>query len=178
MSAPAASAAPSAFEPLKSKTMIGRLFDLHHAAGRFLERVVEPVFNLGARIWIGKIFFDSGLAKLNKWREGGLQAVADLFEKFHPVPPLPPKVAAVLGTGTELILPVLLVLGLFTRLPAAGLLFMAFVIEFVSARTAAGLEAGISNPQHILWMFILGYLVIRGGGPLSVDRIFKRDMRT
>jgi len=147
----------------------GRLFDAHEDVGRRLASTVEPVFNLGVRLWMAKIFFDSGLVRVNSWAKQ-----PELFEKFHPVPGIPPALAAYVTTVAELVLPALLVLGLFTRLPALGMLVMAMVIEFVSARTPEGIEAGIGNPQHVLWMLLLGYLFIRGGGPLSADGLITR----
>ena len=61
----------------------------------------------------------------------------------------------------------------FSRLPALGLLFMTAVIHFV---------VGYANddylaPYHYVWMLAFGYLVIRGGGPLSVDGFIMSRMR-
>jgi len=146
----------------------GRLFDAHEAVGRGLAAYLEPLFNLAARIWMGKIFFDSGLIRISTWEKQ-----ASLFTNIHPVPGVPGNIAAIAATAGELALPVLLVVGLFTRVPALGLLIMSFVIQFVSAQTPQGIENEISNPQHYLWMFLFGYLVIRGGGPLSIDGFIK-----
>lgn len=145
-------------------SLIGRLFDAHEALGRGLAAFLEPVFNLAARIWMGKIFLDSGLARVANWDKQ-----AFLFQDEYKLGLLPPKLWATITTGAELALPVLLFLGLFTRVPALGLLVMTAFIHFV---------VGYANddylaPYHYVWMLVFGYLVIRGGGPLSLDGFIK-----
>ena len=140
--------------------LAGRLAGAHDAAGVWLTRIVEPVFNLATRIWMGKIFLDSGLARVANWERQPF-----LFETEYKLGVLPPKLWAIVTTGAELVLPVLLFVGLFTRLPALGLLMMTAFIHFV---------VGFANddylaPYHYVWMLAFGYLVIRGGGPLSAD---------
>ncbi len=163
-----AGAAPRPRPP--STSLFGRLADAHEAFGRAAAAWIEPLFNLGVRVWIGKIFFDSGWLRVNTWEKQ-----AGLFTDIHPIPGIPGTIAAIVTTAGEIILPALLVLGLFTRVPALGLLLMAAVIEFVAARTPQGIENGLSNPQHVLWMLLCLYLVIRGGGPLSADGFIKRQ---
>ncbi|NJM36323.1 MAG: DoxX family protein [Rhodomicrobium sp.] len=139
---------------------IGRLFAVHEAAGRGVATYLEPIFNVAARIWMGKIFLDSGLARVTNWKSQEF-----LFGQEYKLGLLSPKLWAIITTGAELVLPVLLFIGLFTRLPALGLLIMTAVIHFV---------VGYANddylaPYHYVWMLAFGYLVIRGGGPLSID---------
>ncbi len=155
------SASPLAAAP----RLLRRALAAYAGSGAWLERMAEPLFNLGARFWMAKIFFDSGLVRIANWEKQ-----ADLFETIHPVPGVPAQLSAALTTAGELVLPVLLVFGLLTRLPALGLLAMTMVIQFVAAQTPQGIENGIGHPQHYLWMFLFGYLVIRGGGALSLDR--------
>src|SRR5690606_11619469 len=101
-----------------------------------LLELISPIVPLIARIYVGWIFFNSGLLKLDNWN-----ATLYLFEHEHPVPFLPVQVAAVLGTATELAAPVLLFLGLGARLGAAVLLVMTAVIEFTYQH----------SPEHIFW---------------------------
>ncbi|WP_247879416.1 DoxX family membrane protein [Azospirillum sp. TSA6c] len=79
---------------------------------------------------------------------------------------MPPDIAALLAAATELTMPVLLVLGLATRLAALPLLAMALTIQFVLGTA----NPAFSNPQHCFWMLLLAGLIVRGGGRLSVDR--------
>jgi putative oxidoreductase len=140
--------------------LIVRLFDTHEAAGRGLARFLDPVFNLAARIWMGKIFLDSGLARLANWKSQEF-----LFGEEYKLGLFPPKVWAIVTTGAELVLPILLFAGFLTRVPALGLLIMTAVIHFVVGYANEDYLA----PYHYVWMLAFGYLFIRGGGPLSVD---------
>ena len=115
-----------------------------------------------ARLWMAKIFFFSGLTKINDW-EGTLQ----LFEYEYAVPLLPVAFAALSATFFELVMPILLVLGLFTRFAALPLLAMTAVIEFTYG----------SYPEHIYWALLLGMFITYGAGKISVDYYFKNRSR-
>jgi putative oxidoreductase len=92
------------------------------------------------------------------------------------------KAIALLGTYAEFVLPLLIVIGLFTRLAALGMIGFVVVMSWTDiAGHGAGPEtigtwfdraadAAILD-QRALWLFVLLFLALRGGGPLSVDRI-------
>src|SRR5882724_4163946 len=86
---------------------------LHTAAALYvkganaLERVAAPVLDLAVRLWMARVFFNSGRVKIADWN-----ATIYLFRDEYKVPVLPPEVAAVLGTTFELGMPIFLVLGL------------------------------------------------------------------
>jgi putative oxidoreductase len=140
--------------------LIGRALAAQDAAGAWLARVVEPLFNVAARIWMGKIFLDSGLARVANWERQEF-----LFQTEYKLGVLSPKLWAIVTTGAELVLPVLLMLGFVTRMPALGLLIMTAFIHFVVGYANEDYLA----PYHYVWILAFGYLVIRGGGPLSAD---------
>lgn len=157
----------SAAVPLRAgglHALAGRLFDAHEAVGHRFARLIEPVFNLAARIWMGKIFLDSGLARVSNWDKQEF-----LFQEEYKLGLLSPKVWAIVTTGAELVLPVLLFAGLFTRVPALGLLIMTAFIHFVVGSANEDYLA----PYHYVWMLAFGYLFIRGGGPLSLDGLIR-----
>ena len=79
---------------------------------------------LAVRLWIAQFFMFSGLTKIRSW-----PATIALFTDEYHVPLLPPDIAAVLSATAELSLPVLLVLGLFTRFAALAFFLMTLVIE-------------------------------------------------
>ena len=98
-------------------------------------------------------------------------AVLQQFRGDFALPLLPPELAAWMATLAEFVFPLLLVLGLLTRLSALALVGMTLVIQvFVYPDAWWG--------THALWMVIALYLVCRGPGPLSADhmagRIFAR----
>jgi putative oxidoreductase len=123
--------------------------------------IAHDLLALVDRIAIAAIFFQSGRTKVDGWLDVGERAYA-LFRDEYKVPLLPPEVAAHLATYAEHLFPLLLVLGLFTRLSALALLLMTAVIQvFVYPQ---------AWPTHLSWAGLLLYLVARGGGGLSLDR--------
>lgn len=97
------------------------------------------------------------------------------------------KTIMLAGTWGEFILPVLIAIGLFTRVAAIGMVVFVFVQSIVDVvghnADAATIGAwfdkasgAIILDQRAFWVFLLLFLVFRGAGPLSVDRfIFDRD---
>jgi putative oxidoreductase len=85
------------------------------------------------------------------------------------------------GTYGEIILPLLIVLGLFTRLAAAGMLGFIVVMTLVDV-TGHGVAigrlfdhqaTGILD-QRLFWGFLLVTLMATGGGKISLDGLLER----
>ena len=130
------------------------------AVTRALDRVSLWPLQLLARISIAAIFWNAGLTKIASW-----QTTLALFRDEYAVPLLPPSVAAALATAIELGCPVLLVLGLGTRLPVLPMLAQTLVIEvFVYP------EAWI---EHLTWASLLLFVLGRGPGTLSLDHVLR-----
>lgn len=126
-----------------------------------LERVPVAIPQLLFRFGIGLVFWRSAQSKLTSWDTTLL-----LFREEYKVPVLPPELAAYLATAVELTAPILLALGLATRLGAAATLGMTLVIQlFVYPE---------SYPDHLLWAGPLLYLVLRGPGVLSIDHLIRK----
>jgi len=115
---------------------------------------------LVARLSIAAIFFQSGRTKVE-----GFLTITDstyqLFESEYKLPLTPPEIAAHMSAYVETFVPILLVLGLATRLSAVVLLGMTMIIEIFVYPDAW--------PTHLSWAAILLYLIARGGGRVSVD---------
>jgi putative oxidoreductase len=129
------------------------------AAG--LERWIgdDPIA-LAARFSIAGIFWMSGRTKVDGWLSVTDNAVA-LFADEYQVPILAPDVAAHLAAYAEHLFPILLVLGLATRVSALALIGMTLVIQIFVYPSAW--------PTHLVWITALLYLAGRGGGRLSLD---------
>ncbi len=125
---------------------------------------IAPIVDLFARCWVGWVFFKSGLVKIQSW-----ESTMMLFQYEYDVPLLPPQLAALLGTATELIMPVLLVLGLLGRLPATVLFFFNIVAVLSYPDIS---PAGID--QHVVWGIILALLAVHGSGRLALDPLLFR----
>ena len=127
---------------------------------------LAPLFDLGIRIYVARVFWLSGQTKIQSW-----ESTLMLFEYEYAVPVVPFDVAAYAATGVELVAPVMLVLGLGTRLGALSL----FVLNYVAAISYPDINiAGIKD--HLLWGTMLAISFFHGPGKLSVDHLIRRKM--
>lgn len=132
---------------------------------RVFARIPSDIVLLALRVFPALVFWQSGRTKVE-----GFQ-IRDttwfLFENEFALPLIPPQVAAVLATAAEHLLPVLMILGLMTRLSALGLLTMTAVIQiFVYP------DAWVT---HGLWGAGLLAVVAAGPGRFSLDRMLGLD---
>ncbi len=140
-----------------------------HASDSLSERlerwISHDLIALASRFGIAAIFWISGRTKVEGWL-----TLTDttflLFREDYALPLIPPEWAAYLATFAEHLFPMLLVLGLATRLSAAALLGMTAVIQFLVYPAAW--------PTHLTWAVPLLYLLGRGAGRWSVDRLLAR----
>lgn len=132
-----------------------------------LEYLPLSLLQLMARISMATIFWRAGQSKLANW-----DLTLQLFASEYKVPILPPELAAPLAASVELTTPVLLVLGLATRLACLPMIGMTLVIQtFVYPQ---------SWVEHLTWMTFLLLLLTRGPGVMSLDHLVRRifDHRT
>jgi putative oxidoreductase len=139
-------------------------------------------------------FWISGLTKVGEGMLGifqpSLGAYAQIFPRImeqigYDVDALSLYHWAVVTAGTlaEFILPVLIILGLLTRLSAIGMIGFIVVQSLTdlighnkwddSLVLGAWFDASSNSlimDQRSLWVFLLLLLVIKGAGPLSLDR--------
>ena len=92
-----------------------------------------------------------------------------------------PKLVVLAGAWAELVLPTLLVLGLFTRLAALGMAgfvvvqSLTDVIGHMADATTIGAwfdrtSDALILDQRTFWLLLLVTLILKGAGPLSLDR--------
>ena len=105
------------------------------------------------------VFWLSGQTKIASW-----DSTLALFENEYAVPLLRPEIAAYLGTGVELAMPVLLALGLGTRF-AALVLFVFNIIAVISYPDLN--EVGLKDHMH--WGLLLLVPLFHGAGRISAD---------
>jgi putative oxidoreductase len=127
-----------------------------------LEHLV-PAVDLLVRLWVAKIFFIPGLTKIESW-----DTTLMLFQYEYNVPLLSPALAALLGTGAELILPVLLVLGLGGRVCIA-VFFIYNMVAVISYHYLWTPEGALGLDQHINWGLLLALMMTRGFSKYSLD---------
>lgn len=120
---------------------------------------------LAARLFPAAIFWASGRTKME-----GLSlkpSAVFLFEHEYALPLIPPEIAARLAATAEHVFPVLLVLGLMTRLSALALLGMTAVIQIFVYPSAW--------QTHGLWAACFLILIARGPGAWSLDAALGLD---
>lgn len=131
-----------------------------------LNRVPGSVLLLVARLGVAAVFFQSGRTKVD-----GFLHIKDstyaLFETDYRLPLIPPHIAAHMAAYAEHFFPLLLVLGLFSRPGALGLLGMTTVIEVFVYPDAW--------PTHLSWAGLLLPIACRGGGKFSLDWLLGLD---
>ena len=130
-----------------------------------LDLIPQDVVALALRIFPAMVFLQSARTKVEGF------SIKDstwfLFEHVYALPLIPSDVAAVLATVAEHVLPVLMILGLFTRFSALGLLAMTVVIQ-IFVYPGAWIT-------HGLWAAALLAVAARGPGALSLDRALGLD---
>ena len=130
------------------------------------DKVGAPILDLTIRIYVALIFFKSGQLKFGTWLNDDFGSTIFLFEEIHPVPGIDPTLAAYAATSAEVILPILLVVGLFTRFAAAGLLIMTMTIQYL-------IGGDFYIKTHEYWMLLLAVPFIRGPGVISLDALLR-----
>lgn len=128
-----------------------------------LERF-SPVIDLIIRLWVANVFWKSGLTKIATW-----ESTLYLFEYEYAVPLLSTETAAILGTGIELAMPILLFVGLGTRLSAAVL----FVFNIIAVLSYPTLNA-FGAKDHQYWGLLLLVTILHGPGKISVDHFLRK----
>ncbi len=146
---------------LTSPSMLMGLRLRYLAMRGLIERVPFSLIQLGMRVAIGFVFFNSGLLKARSW-----DFAVRLFRDEYRLPLLPPELAAQLAIAFEISMPILLFAGLATRLATLPLIAMTLVI--------VTMVYPASWVESLLWLSILLTLLTRGPGVLSLDHLIER----
>jgi NADH dehydrogenase/putative oxidoreductase len=128
---------------------------------RFAQKTAGPLLDVLIRLWLGGIFWASGMVKLQSWT-----TALYLSAHEYPVSWLDPVTAAWLGETTEIVCPPLLVFGLATRFAALPMLILSLVIQF----SYQALD------QHLFWAILFAWYVVKGAGPISLDALIGRGI--
>ncbi|MEM1163811.1 MAG: DoxX family protein, partial [Pseudomonadota bacterium] len=161
------------------------------------------LIGLAARVVFAAVLFlyywNSALTKIGDGFMGVFQVSDGAY--FQIVPPIveaadydasavaffPWGLIVTVGTYAEFILPVLIVIGLFTRLAALGMIIFVIVQSYVDiafhgvdAETIGVLFDRLPSAtildQRALWSFLLLVLLIKGAGAISLDGLIRRTV--
>ena len=173
-----------------------KLFNLHDKIFQSISGFFSPWFvPTAARFTFASVllffFWNSAKTKLDGPFSLSLGSYAQIFpKKMEALGYDISKVSAFdtvivyAGTYAEILLPLMIAFGLFTRLASVGMIGFIAVMTLVDI-TGHGVDAktigamfdrdayGVIMDQRLLWIFVLMVLVLKGGGPLSVDRLLR-----
>jgi putative oxidoreductase len=131
------------------------------AARDWLGRFPLWILQLGMRVGVGLVFFNAGVLKFKSF-----EFAVKLFQDEYKVPLLDPATAARIATFVELVFPVLLFIGLASRLATLPLLGEISVIQIFVYRQAW--------TDHMFWGSVLLFILTRGPGTFSLDHLIER----
>ncbi len=143
-----------AYNPAATLARVRIALRLWFAGFRSYRSIYHPFIDLGVRLGVAQAFLHSAMVKALDW-----QSALTLARYEYPVSWMSPEHAAVVGLAIELVCPVLLALGLFTRVAALPMAILAIVIQ-------ANYRVLDTN---LFWAAILCGYVMFGAGRLSLD---------
>jgi len=142
------------------------ILQLHRRISRYDTQIGDwggSLMSLVLRLFVGWQFFKSGMIKVSDW-----SATIELFRTEYHVPILPPALAAVMGAGGELLIPILLAPGLLSR-PAALGLFTVNLMAVISYPQLFAFDCPAAINDHMYWGILLLAFVAFGPGRFSLD---------
>ncbi len=180
--------------------MFHALSNMHDSVFGGLQDGLEDWFlGLFARLVFAAVlfvyFFNSAMTKVGEGLLGFLTVTDNAYFQILPtvveqyefdasqIPFFPYQLIVMAGTYGEIILPILILIGLFTRIAALGMIAFVAVQSYVDIAFHGADEKTIGAwfdrlsdsvilDQRALWIFLLVYLVIRGAGAISLDYLF------
>lgn len=185
---------------------IAAIVRLHGAIFGVIERATAGWFTgLAARFGFASVlalyYLNSGWQKLGDGPLGFVSPSLGAYASILPpvmeqygfdvaaIPFFPWHVVVLLGTWAELVLPVLIVIGLWSRIAALGMIVFVIVQSYVDI-AFHGLEDrfigsmfdrlpdAIIFDQRLMWILLLVLIVVNGPGKLSLDHFLGRRYRT
>ena len=126
-----------------------------------LARIPYWLCALALRIFPAAVFWQSGQTKVEGWTVSA--SAIYLFREEYKLPLIDPVIAAHLAAFAEHFFPLLLVIGLATRLSALALLAMTLVIQIFVYPGAW--------PTHGTWIACFLVLIAQGPGIVSLDHV-------
>ncbi|PZR80646.1 MAG: DoxX family protein [Hyphomicrobiales bacterium] len=134
------------------------------AAATILDKIPQSLISLAARIFPAAVFWMSGETKVEGFHVTD-NAIA-LFQDEYKLPWIDPALAANIAAFSEHFFPLLLVMGLASRLSALALFGMTAVIEIFVYPDAW--------PTHGVWATCFLVVIARGPGIFSLDHLIAR----
>jgi putative oxidoreductase len=180
----------------------GNLFKGYEGMKKKIECALQGwLWGLSARLLFAATLFmyyiNSGLTKFGDGFLGLFPPSSGAFAQILPpiaehytydvsaIPLFPWHFIVIAGTLNEFILPSLIVLGLFTRLAAVGMIGFITVQTVVDVVFHGATLGALFNgqpqemiSQRLFWLFLLGVLIAKGAGSISLDHWLYRALKS
>jgi putative oxidoreductase len=147
--------------PTWDESWLRRAIELHTDVFRRMTGIGWSVLDLVVRLGLAQQFFVSGLLKIANW-----QNALYLSQNEYRVSWMNPVTAAYLGAAIEVVAPLLLAAGLFTRYTSIPMLILLLVEQFSYNAVDSQLFAAA----------LLGWWVLNGAGAFSLDALVRRGL--
>jgi putative oxidoreductase len=139
------------------------------ALGRYYGLTSDLAYVL-VRLTVGLMLLPHGWTKITV---SGVTNVSSYFARLHLEPAL---LFTLLAMFNETIGAILIAIGLFTR-PIAALLIIEFIILLVVVHVPRGYGMALNGIEFpLMWLLMLVVILLRGGGPYSVDRKIGKEI--
>lgn len=183
--------------------MVGKLMAAHDAAfSRIQSAIGDGGIGLIARLVFASVllvfFLNSAGTKVGDGFPGIFEIQVGAYAQMLPavaeeagydtdaISFIPYGLIVIAGTLGEVLLPLMITAGLLTRLASLGMICFVAVMTYVDITGHGAEPETIGAPfdrladaaiwdQRLLWCFLLLVLVAKGGGYLSLDRLFGID---
>ncbi|QIM66226.1 hypothetical protein A4G16_01980 [Mannheimia granulomatis] len=136
--------------------------------------VMPGIGLLVLRIFLAYEFFEAGLEKLNG--ENWFSSIEDSFP--FPFSLLPTDLNWAMANCAEIILPILLVLGLFTRFSSLGLMILTSVAWYAVHADLGYNVCSNGYKMALIYLVMLVPLLMQGAGALSLDFLLQKKSPT
>ena len=136
----------------RSNSTLTSLQALGAAAGAWLD--------LAIRFWLAKAFLTEAVVSM------AMHAPMTMSLASAIAPTVDRVVASPLGSVIAILCPTLLIIGLCSRIVALPLLFEACALQ--------GSDG--PSPLHLYWVVLLGWIIVRGPGTISIDALLSRGL--
>ena len=186
--------------------LINLIVRLHQAVFGFVDRVTRGWFlELAARFVFASVlmvyFFNSALTKVGPGLFGFLRPSDGAYAQILPmlmekvsydtsmIAFFPYGLIVLVGTWAEFLLPVLVIVGLFTRVASIGMIGFIIVMTVVDitghgvgaetiGRMFDGNPSSLIADQRLMWVMILLVPALKGAGRVSLDALLVRSRKS
>ena len=125
-----------------------------------LGAVAGAWLDLAIRFWLGKAFLTEAVVSM------AVHVPMTMSIASAIAPTVDHVVASPLGGVIATLCPTLLIIGLCSRIVALPLLFEACALQ--------GSDG--PSPLHLYWVVLLGWIIVRGPGTISIDALLSRGL--